>query len=70
MRTPACGSPCGRGLQLTSVVAALHRAGHDVGGAAYARTPRGFTPTPAQDRLLRHWRALVPLHRWLEANVA
>jgi uncharacterized protein (TIGR02453 family) len=84
------------GGQLTSIVAALDRAGHDVGGAAYARTPRGFTPTPDQDRLLRHnalhvhaelpadlvldpeltatllrhWRAFVPLHRWLEANVA
>lgn len=84
------------GRDLASIAAALGRAGHDIGGATYARTPRGFTPTSDQDRflrhsalhvaaelpadlaldprliatLVRHWRAFVPLHRWLQANVA
>lgn len=42
------------GHDLASIVAALDRAGHDIGGQTYTRTPRGYTATPDQDRLLRH----------------
>lgn len=42
------------GPDLSKFVAALDRAGHAVGGETYSRTPRGYTGTPDQERLLRH----------------
>jgi hypothetical protein len=38
---------------------------------AHAELPADVALDPElTSTLLRHWRAFVPLHRWLEANVA
>jgi uncharacterized protein (TIGR02453 family) len=42
------------GRDLLAIVAALDRAGHDVGGETYSQTPRGYSGTPDEERLLRH----------------
>jgi uncharacterized protein (TIGR02453 family) len=42
------------GDELASVVGKLERAGHEVGGETYARTPRGFDVDEKRERLLRH----------------
>lgn len=42
------------GPDLASIVATLDRAGHGVGAETYSRTPRGYSGTPDQERLLRH----------------
>jgi uncharacterized protein (TIGR02453 family) len=53
---------------LASIVATLDRAGHDIGGQTYTRTPRGYTATPDQDRFLRH--SALYAHAELPANLA
>lgn len=56
------------GRDLASVVAALDRAGHPIGGQTYTRTPRGYKATPDQDRLLRH--SALYAHADLPADLA
>ena len=56
------------GPRLQRVVAGLERAGHDIGGEAYVRTPRGYSADGAAERLLRH--AALYAHADLPVSMA